>query len=291
MNDRQMSRLLWAVKASLVAMLLYVAVEAVVTPFRLDAGLKPKAVSGNERRPVTTQTEPEQQSRPDYSVIAENDVFAGPGGSDSLLAGPAPSATLPSAEELGLKLVGIVAGSPTISRAIIENTETRVATPYRVGDRVASATIETIESDQVVLVHAGRRFALQKYVAASTAASNSTNEQQTSTANHPKPATESQDTQPPSARLGYVEELFRKATIEPHVENGRTKGLKITGLEQTPLANLFGLRNGDVVQTVNGQNLNSKQKAFQVLKKARTQSNISLQLLRDGKAKELSFDL
>jgi type II secretory pathway component PulC len=57
------------------------------------------------------------------------------------------------------------------------------------------------------------------------------------------------------------------------------------------LANLFGLRNGDIVQTVNGQNLNSKQKAFQVLKKARTQSNISLQLLRDGKAKELSFDL
>jgi type II secretion system protein C len=163
-----------------------------------------------------------------------------------------------------------------------------VATPYRIGDRVASATIETIESDQVVLVYAGRRLALQKYVTASTAASNSTEQQHTSTATDLRPATE---TQPPSARLGYVEELFRKATIEPHVENGRTKGLKITGLEQTPLANLFGLRNGDVVQTVNGQNLNSKQKAFQVLKKARTQSNISLQLLRDGKAKELSFDL
>ena len=260
MNDRQMSRLLWAAKASLVAILLYVAIDAVVTPVRLDTGLKPKAVSGDERRPVMTQMEPEQQTRPDYSVIAQNDMFAGSSESDGLLAEPAPHATLPSAEELGLKLIGIVAGSPAISRAIIESAETRVATPYRIGDRVASATIETIESDQVVLIHAGRRFALQKYVAGSTAASNPTNEQRTSTAIDPRPTTKHQETQPPSARLGYVEELFRKATIEPHVENGRTQGLKITGLEQTPLANLFGLRNGDVVKTVNGQNLNSKQK-------------------------------
>jgi len=37
--------------------------------------------------------------------------------------------------------------------------------------------------------------------------------------------------------------------------------------------------------------LTSKQKAFQVLMKAKTQSKVNLQLLRDGKSKELSFDL
>jgi general secretion pathway protein C len=286
-----MSKLLWAVKASLVAMLLYVALEAIVTPFQLDAGLKPKAVSGNERASVEPQVKPEVQTRPDYSVIAKNDMFAGPSGSDDLRAAPAPSAVLPSAEELGLKLVGTVAGSPNFSRAIIHSAETGVASTYKIGDRVASATIEAIESDQVVLLHAGRRLALQKHITASTAAPGSTGEPQTQVMPSARQATNSQQTQPASARLGYVEELFRQATIEPHVEDGQTKGLKITGLEQTPLANLFGLRNGDIVQTVNGQNLNSKQKAFQVLKKARTQSNISLQLLRDGKAKELSFDL
>jgi general secretion pathway protein C len=88
-----------------------------------------------------------------------------------------------------------------------------------------------------------------------------------------------------------VEDLFRSATIEPYVKNGRTEGLRITGLEQSPLAAIVGLRNGDIVQTVNGQTLDSKQKAFQVLKKARTQSTINMQLLRNGKTKDLSLDL
>jgi general secretion pathway protein C len=91
--------------------------------------------------------------------------------------------------------------------------------------------------------------------------------------------------------LGYVEDIFRNATIEPHVVDGQTQGLKITGLENTPLAGMFGLRDGDVVQAVNGQRLTSKQKAFQVLQKARNQSRIHIQLLRKDQAKDLSFDL
>jgi type II secretion system protein C len=289
-----MSRLLWAVKVSLIAALLCVAVEAIVAPFRLDAGLKPKAVSGNERTLGMPQTGPEQQARPDYSVIVENDMFAGPNrsaGPDSPVPGAGDSAALPSAEELGLRLTGIVAGGRATSRAIIENAETRLTNPYKIGDSVASATIESIEPDRVVLVHAGRRVTLHLHVAPPAPAPDSAGQEQKPETTDPKPVTGGQPAQPPSARLGYVEELFRKATIEPHVENGRTEGLKITGLEQTPLANLFGLRNGDIVQTVNGQNLTSKQKAFQVLKKARAQPNINLRLVRDGKAKELSFDL
>jgi len=75
------------------------------------------------------------------------------------------------------------------------------------------------------------------------------------------------------------------------VNNDRTEGLKITGLESFPMAQALGLQNGDVVQSVNGQQLTSKQKAFQVLMKAKTQSKIDFQLLRDGKSKNLSFNL
>jgi general secretion pathway protein C len=88
-----------------------------------------------------------------------------------------------------------------------------------------------------------------------------------------------------------VENIFRKATMETHMQNGRTGGLKITGLEQTPLAATFGLRNGDIIRAVNGQDLTSKQKAFQVLQKARTQSKLDIELLRGDKTKNLSFDL
>ena len=94
-----------------------------------------------------------------------------------------------------------------------------------------------------------------------------------------------------SDQAGYVTDIFRKATIEPYVKNDQTEGLKITGLENIPMAEMFGFKNGDIVQSVNGQQLTSKQKAFQVLMKAKTQSSIDIRLLRDGQSKNLSFKL
>jgi type II secretory pathway component PulC len=129
------------------------------------------------------------------------------------------------------------------------------------------------------------------HVGSSPAGPTTAASQEKPTAVAKQPVADNQQSPQPSARLGYVEEVFRKATIEPYVQDGQTEGLKITGLEDTPLTKLFGLRNGDVVQSLNGQTLNSKQKAFQVLRKARTQSKIDLRLLRNKETKELSFDL
>ncbi len=57
------------------------------------------------------------------------------------------------------------------------------------------------------------------------------------------------------------------------------------------MAGYFGFRNDDVIQTLNGQMLNDKQKAFQVLKKARSQSSLNVQLLRNQHKLDLSFEI
>jgi len=54
---------------------------------------------------------------------------------------------------------------------------------------------------------------------------------------------------------------------------------------------IFGFKNGDVIQNVNGQALTDKQKAFQVIKKARSQSSLSVQLLRNQHKMDLSFKM
>jgi general secretion pathway protein C len=294
MNNREMSKLFWAVKVSLVALLLYVAIGAVLTPSEIGVGLKPKAVSGDESIDDGLTLEAKPPVQVDYSAIVENDIFAGPrqeSRPDVAVPEKVVAEVMPSAEELGLKLVGVIAGGPVASRAIIEDTATKMASPYKIGSMVGSATIESIEPERVVLLHGGRRLAL--VLQTGTAATNPNPAGPSQAPPMPEPKVTRVEPQAPtsSTRLGYVEELFREATIKPYVKDGKTEGLEITGLEQTPLAKLFGLRNGDVVRTVNGQSLSSKQKAFQVLKKARTQPKISLELLRQGKTKELSFDL
>ncbi len=289
-NDRQISRFLQAAKVALVVALLYAVVEAARAPFRLDTAFKPNTVAGKEAIRSRVAIAADDESPTNYSVIVKNNVFAGgpatanPGSSPAV--GP-----MPSAEELGLRLIGVIAGGPVASRAIIESRD-RTAQPYKIGDAVGSTTIESIEPGRVILRHAGQRRALLLHTATTT-------EDLTESTEDNRPMADGREGLPiagerspqASARLGYVEDLFRKATIEPCIESGQADGLRITGLEQTPLTTMFGLRNGDIVRTINGQCLTSKQKAFQVLKKARTQPKLDVQIVRDGETRDLSFDL
>ena len=293
MNEKDVSRLFWVVKAVLAAMLVYVAVRAVVAPLHLGGVLEPEATSGDERALNVAQANSEPHNPIDISAILENSLFAEKDSSGSLQRGhDDPASSMTSAEQdLGLRLMGSIAGTATTSRAIIEDTTAKTTRPYKTGDVVASATIESIQPNTVILRHEGRRRILRLHRGTTTdnPPANKIGEQ--GSTNVPESRSAKREMAPPSAKLGYVEDLFRNATVEPYLENGQPQGLKITGLENTPVAGMFGLRNGDVVQTVNGQHLTNRQKAFQVLQKARTQSKMHIQLLRHGKTRDLSFDL
>ena len=78
--------------------------------------------------------------------------------------------SLASAEELGLCLVGTIAGGPTASRAIIQDTKSNAAGSYRIGDAVASATVEAIQRDAVLLRYQGRPLVLRLRSGASNGA-------------------------------------------------------------------------------------------------------------------------
>ena len=79
--------------------------------------------------------------------------------------------------------------------------------------------------------------------------------------------------------------------VAPYIINGQQEGLCITGLDNLSMAGCFGFENGDVIQTINGQLLTNKQKAFQALKKARSQSSLNVQLLRNQHKIDRSFKI
>jgi type II secretory pathway component PulC len=91
--------------------------------------------------------------------------------------------------------------------------------------------------------------------------------------------------------MRHVEALLNRAVITPYAVKDRIEGLKITGLENVPVAGDLGLKNGDVIRAVNGQRLTSKQHAYQVFKKARTEPSMSIELLRSGRTRQISFAL
>ncbi len=181
---------------------------------------------------------------------------------------------------------------------MIQDTQNNTTGVYKIGDKVASATVAAIRRDAVILQYQGRPLVLRQQAGQGEGPGRDAKGGQQNAQGAGRKAEDStalssvpQDSSSGSARAGYMTDLFRTANIEPFVKNNQTEGLKITGLEDLPMAGLLGLQNGDIVQSINGQRLTSKQKAFQVLMKARTQSNVDIQLLRDGKSKNLSFKL
>ncbi len=299
MDEKRLVKLLWVVKAGLLAVLAYAGLEVVVSRLPLRAVFDPRTVSGEPHDADPQVALPQTQSPPDYAVITQRNLFTGSDKASAAPAGmsvPPPPESMSSAEELSLSLIGTLAGEPATSRAIIQNTKTNTTGSYRIGDSIASATVEAIEREMVVLRYQGRSLVLKQCAGKTEARGPVAQEGQRKLPDAEQPT--AGRAQPPagvpraeSLRSGYMADVFRQAIIEPYVKNNRTEGLKISGLEKIPMAELFGLKDGDVVQSINGQQLTSKQKAFQVLMKARTQPRVDIQLLRDGQRKGLSFDL
>ena len=88
-----------------------------------------------------------------------------------------------------------------------------------------------------------------------------------------------------------LETFLENLKVAAYIINGQQEGLSIMGLDDSNMAGNFGFKNGDVIQTVNGQVLTNKQKAFQVLKKARSQSSLNFQLLRNKQKIDISFEV
>jgi len=289
-------KVLFIAKLVLVAVLAIVVIRTAVVVWR--AACAPTLISAADRE-GTTSLKPTTQvdgSTKDYAAIIEQNVFSSARSSSAMqksLWDSSATAMVPSAEqELGLVLLGTVAGSPLLSRAVIEDSASKIAQLYKIGEIVAGARVQSIEDNIVILLHNGQSKILRLQVGRNHSQSQTeVSRLQTRTEVAEAARSDMRVTEVPPEQTGQVETILSSAVIEPYFVNGKTEGLKVTGLENLPIAKEIGLKDGDIVREVNGHQLTDKRKAYQVLKKARTQPNVSVELQRDGKTKELSFAL
>ncbi|MBN2272174.1 MAG: hypothetical protein JXN61_16295 [Sedimentisphaerales bacterium] len=281
-------------KLAIVLLLVYTGGSTVLVRRNAVELFLPASAGGSESGGPTQEDASGRESSDDFSVIVERGIFG---------TGEQPSADgkaggLPSvAGELGIELVGTVCGSPAISRAIIKDTATKALGLYRPGQTVAGATIQSIEQNAVIFLHNGRVKALNLKAAEAARLADSAGQAEGKVkAVNPAPYLPAnrvggQSSAGLASRIGCVEEILSKAAVEPYGANGIVEGLRITGIEKVFAAELLGLENGDIIRRVNGQQLTSLQKAFQVFQKAKSQPSISMELSRGGATKELTFDL
>jgi general secretion pathway protein C len=82
--------------------------------------------------------------------------------------------------------------------------------------------------------------------------------------------------------LGDLNKIATQARIVPSFKNGAANGFKLFSIQPGSLYSSIGIENGDVVQRVNGYEINSPEKALELYQKLKESGHVTIQLERGG---------
>ncbi|HET6438469.1 MAG TPA: type II secretion system protein GspC [Anaeromyxobacter sp.] len=82
--------------------------------------------------------------------------------------------------------------------------------------------------------------------------------------------------------LGDFNQLATQARIVPSFKNGVANGFKLFSIQPGSIYSAIGVENGDVIQRVNGYEINSPEKALELYQKLRESSHVTIELERNG---------
>ena len=86
-------------------------------------------------------------------------------------------------------------------------------------------------------------------------------------------------------------ELMRQARIVPEQENGKVVGIRLFGVRPDTLLGVLGMENGDRLQTINGFDMASPEKALEAYARLRTADKLVVQVNRRGANMNLDYNI
>ena len=186
---------------------------------------------------------------------------------------------------LNVALLGTVVGGKQYAFAVIEEVNKKKQGLYKVGDSIQGATVKRILRGKVVLrVNDKDEILTMEEEAASRAETEYVR----------SPAVEKEATIVVSRSevdesLKNVHQLLTQVRIRPHFRDGKPDGLAISNIRPGSFFAKLGLRNGDIVQGINGRNIKSPDDVMEVYQKLKSGSRVALQVMRNREEKIINY--
>lgn len=145
-------------------------------------------------------------------------------------------------------LKGTVLSSPAKSFAVIEDIGSGMQELYKLGDIVADAKIVAMNRNSITVLYMGEKQEIKVF--------------------------EGDDLKRDiSADNVHVQrklpldfnKILKQVRIKPHFESGRCVGFQVSRIKNDSLVDQLGLRNGDVIETINGVKITDPLKALQLI--------------------------
>ncbi len=256
-----------------------------------------------------------------YAAIGNRDIF------NAAKPEAPPPAETPKPTELRLKLWGVVVHDDGSSFCVIEDLTTRQQQLYKLDQLVANAArVKSVEWDKVVLERDGKDEILELEkpgtgapvaIAAATggpagiAANRMGNRAANRRAGHPDAAgagvadagqagggirmvAEGQyeiDKSEVDSALDNMNQLFTQIRAVPHFQGGKSTGFRLFAIRQNSLFDRIGLRNGDIIQNVNGVDVSDASKALTLFQDLRNVSQVNVKYIRNKQEGALNYTI
>lgn len=221
----------------------------------------------------------------DYRAIMDRNLFktkTGTGGRPQKLDIESLTPT-----ELKLKLLGTVTGNEKEAYAVIEDTDVRRQNLYKVGDTIQNATLKMILREKVVLNVNGKDEILGIEKVREEGKTGRSPERKIASTSRNITIKRSQiDT-----ALQDVNTLMKQVRIQPHFQNGKPDGLRLTGVRPNSIFYKMGLKSGDIIMGVDGKNIESVDDALKFYQSLQSASRVQLQLKRRGRPKTIEYNI
>lgn len=231
-----------------------------------------------------------------YAVIPKRDIF------NSVKPTPAPAVveTQAVATQLKLKLWGTAVFDRGTSFSIIEDLGARKQGVYGINETVpGNATVKTIEWDRVILAHNGKDEILEleepktalgpartvAHAPAAAPAATGAGIQQVSENEFNVPKSEV------DSALENMSQLFTQIRAVPHFEGGQSIGFRLFAIRRGSLFDRIGLKNGDIIRSINGTEMTDPSKAMALLQELRDANNLDVEITRNQQPQKLTYSI
>jgi len=196
---------------------------------------------------------------------------------------------------LKLALLGTIASDDQkSSRAIIQDTAKREQKLYKVGDSVQNAVIDKILRKQVILNVGGKeeKLMMKEFKPSeepSFARSQRGKSLKRSRSRGTRASTITINRKDIEGSLADINQILSQVRIRPHFKDGTADGLAISRIKRGSIFSKLGLRNGDIIQEINGKGLSNPEDVFKLYEDLKSGSGAALQISRRGRPRTLNY--
>jgi general secretion pathway protein C len=237
------------------------------------------------------RTAPEQRrTLAAYEPIVDVNIFGGDargGSSEEIDLESIPLAL----DTLKLKLVGTVVGSNgSANVAFIEDLQAKSQDLFREGDQVKNVTVKRILRNSVV-INTGKRDEIltMETDPAGSMARTSPSGSDTQAGRDQVVESRKLDRDAVESSLGDLTRLMQDAQIDTYIEEGAPSGFRFTNIKPDSFYSRLGLRNNDVILSINGQELTDPSQFLSLKENIEGASGVALSIKRGGAQQVIQY--